>query len=82
MPSVATCVRPALRVVGGRTYINTYIHACAALVNVNVNVNNLLAISESDFDNSGERGPQPDGVNHLETPLRQLHVTYRASSCA
>ena len=25
---------------------------------VNVNVNNLLPISESDFDNSGEPGPQ------------------------
>ena len=49
---------------------------------VNVNVNNLLAISESDFDNSGEPGPQAEGVNHLETPLRQLHVTHRASSCA
>ena len=32
---------------------------------VNVNVNNLLAISESDFDNSGEPGPQAEGVNHL-----------------
>ena len=30
----------------------------AGIVNVNVNVNNLLAISESDFDNSGEPGPQ------------------------
>ena len=48
----------------------------------NVNVNNLLAISESDFDNSGEPGPQAEGVNHLEAPLRQLHVTHRASSCA
>ena len=51
-------------------------------VNVNVNVSNLLAISESDFDNSGDPGPQAEGVNHLETPLRQLHVTHRASSCA
>ena len=51
-------------------------------VNVNVNVNNLLAISIQDFDNSGEPGPQAKGVNHLETPLRQLHVTHRASSCA
>ena len=51
-------------------------------VNVNVNVNNLLAISKSDFDNSGEPGPQAKGVNHLETPLRQLQVTHRASSCA
>ena len=51
-------------------------------VNVNVNVKNLLAISISDFDNSGEPGPQAKGVNHLETPLRQLHVTHRASSCA
>ena len=53
-----------------------------AIGNVNVNVNNLLAISESDFDNSGEPGPQAEGVNHLETPLRQLHVTHRASSCS
>ena len=35
-------------------------------VNVNVNVNNLLAISRLDFDNSGEPGPQAKGVNHLE----------------
>ena len=27
------------------------------LMHVYVNVNNLLAISESDFDNSGEPGP-------------------------
>ena len=52
------------------------------VVNVNVNVNNLLAISIQDFDNSGEPGPQAEGVNHLETPLRQLPVTHRASSCA
>ena len=51
-------------------------------VNVNVNGNNLLAISKLDFDNSGEPGPQAKGVNHLETPLRQLHATHRASSCA
>ena len=51
-------------------------------VNVHVNVNNLLAISKSDFDNSGEAGPQAEGVNHLETPLRQLQVSHRASSCA
>ena len=49
---------------------------------VNVNVNNLLAISKLDFDNSGEPGPQAKVVNHLETPLRQLHATHRASSCA
>ena len=53
-----------------------------ALLVVNVNVNNLLAISKSDIDNSGEPGPQAEGVNHLETPLRQLQVTHRASSCA
>ena len=47
-----------------------------------VHVDNLLAISEPDFDNSGEPGPQAQGVNHLESPLRQLHVTHRASSCA
>ena len=51
-------------------------------VNVNVNVNNLLAISKLDFDNSGEPGPQAKGLNHLETPLRHLHATHRASSCA
>ena len=56
--------------------------AQALVGHVNVNVNNLLAISISDFDNSGEPGPQAKGVNHLETPLRQLHVTHRASSCA
>ena len=49
---------------------------------VNVNTSNFLAISEYDFDNSGEPGPQAKGVNHLKTPLRQLHVTHRASSCA
>ena len=53
-----------------------------ALVNANVNVNNLLAISKSDFNNSGEPGPQAEAVNHLETLLRQLHVFHRASSCA
>ena len=36
-------------------------------VSVNINVNNLLAISKLDFDNSGEPGPQAKGVNHLET---------------
>ena len=49
---------------------------------VNVKVNNFLAISKLDFDNSGDPGPQVKGVNHLETPLRQLHVTHRAFSCA
>ena len=53
----------------------------AALV-VNVNAINLLAMSESDFDSSGDPGPQAKGVNHLETPLRQPHATHRASSCA
>ena len=44
-------------------------HPSHWLTHVNVNnVNNLLAISESDFDNSGEPGPQAEGVNHLETP--------------
>ena len=47
-----------------------------------VNVDNLLAIPESDFDNSGEPGPQAEGVNQLEIPLRQLHVPDGASSCA
>ena len=50
-------------------------------VNVNVNVHNLLAISESDFNNSGEPGTQAKGVNHPLTPLRQLHASHRASSC-
>ena len=45
-------------------------------------MNNFLAISTHDFDNSGEPGPQAKAVNHLETPLRQLHITHRASSCA
>ena len=48
----------------------------------NVNIHNFLAISKLDFDNSGEPGPQAKGVNHLETALRQLHATHRASSCA
>ena len=39
-------------------------------------------MSETDFDSSGEPGPQAKGVYHLETPFRQLHVTHRASSCA
>lgn len=44
-------------------------------------MNNLLAISGSDFDNSEEPGPHARGANHLEKPpLRQLHVTNRASS--
>ena len=64
------------------SYMVTVSHRLCHLANVNVNVNNLIAISESDFDNSGEPGPQAKGVNHLETPLRQLHVTHRASSCA
>ena len=55
---------------------------CQGGLYVNVNVNNLLAISKLDLDNSGEPGPQAKGVNHLETPLRQLHATDRASSCA
>ena len=42
----------------------------------------LLAISESDFDNSREPGPQAKGLNHLETPLRQLRIPHKASSCA
>ena len=32
----------------------------------NVNVNNLLAISKSDFDNSGEPGPQAECVHATE----------------
>ena len=39
-------------------------------------------MSEQDFDGSGEPRPQAKGVNHLETPLRYLHVTHRASSAA
>ena len=50
--------------------------------NVNVNIDDLRAVSDSDCDNSGELGPLAKGVNHLETPLRQLHVTHRASSDA
>ena len=56
--------------------------SAVTVLHVHVNVNNLLATSKSDFDNSGEPGPQAKGVNHLETPLRQLQVTHRASSCA
>ena len=39
-------------------------------------------MSKSNFDNCGEPGPQAEGVNHQETPLRKLQVTHRASSCA
>ena len=51
-------------------------------MHVNVNVHNLLSISGYDCYNSGEPGSQAKGVNHLHTPLAQLHVTHRASSCA
>ena len=50
--------------------------------NVNVNVNNLPAIFEQDCEDLGEAGPQASGVKHMETPLRQLHMIRRASSCA
>ena len=56
--------------------------AVAVMLDVIGNVNNLLSISKSDSDSSGEPGPQAEGVNHLETPLRQLQVTHRTSSCA
>ena len=46
---------------------------------VNVNVNNLVAISIQDFDNSGEPGPQAKGVNHLETPVLAFTL---AEECA
>ena len=49
---------------------------------VNVNVKGIPAISEQDFDNSRCPGQQAKGANHLETPLRQVHVPHRASSCA
>ena len=47
---------------------------------VNVNVNNLLAISESDFDNSGPPGPQALGA--LEAVCKELQQgdLFRASS--
>ena len=51
-------------------------------VHANVNVNNLVAISMFNFDISGQPGQKAKRVVHLETPLRQLHVTHRASSCA
>ena len=56
----------------------------ANAVPVNLDVNNLLAIPEQDFDHdySGEPGPQAKGANNMGTPLRRLHVTHRASSCA
>ena len=44
---------------------------------MNVYNYNLLATSESDFDNSGEPGPQAEGVNHPETPFsanKQLYM--------
>ena len=45
-------------------------------------VNNSLAIFKQDFDSSGEPGPQAKEIKHLKSPLRQLHVSHRASSCA
>ena len=53
-------------------------HGMAHPVNVNVNKHNLPDMSEQDFENSGEPGPQAKGVNHL----RPLIYTHRASSCA
>lgn len=45
---------------------------------VDVNVNNFLAISEQDFDGSGTPpGTTSQGVNYLEIPLRQQHLTHR-----
>ena len=72
----------ALAIPGSLTGNQWGIAIPGSLPNVNVNVNILLAISIQDFDNSEEPGPQAKGVNHLETLLRQLHVTHRASSCA
>ena len=48
----------------------------------NADVDNLVAISDADFDDCGQPGPQAKGRNHLETTLRQLHAAHRASSCA
>ena len=62
--------------------IRSSIAGHTAFLNENVNVNHFLAMSELEFDNSGEPGPHAKEVNDLATPLRQLHVTYRASSCA
>ena len=69
---------------GGAAYTGMEHGLCNDYYSVNANVkeNNLLAISEPDFDNSEEPGRQAEEVNHHETPLRQLHVTHRASSCA
>ena len=41
-------------------------------VNVNVHVNNFLAISKSDFDNSGEPGPQADVRGYRTSPAQQV----------
>ena len=49
---------------------------------VTVNVNSVSAASHQEFENSGEPGLRVKGILHLETPLRQLHATNRARSCA
>ena len=51
--AASACLVPALRT----HYSIVSIHTTCSMA-VNVNVNSLLAISESDFDNSGEPGPQ------------------------
>ena len=50
----------------------TVLHQDYMRTHVNVNVNILRATSESDFDDSGDPGPQAEGINHLETPLGTL----------
>ena len=41
-----------------------------------------LATSEHDVGHSGQPGPEGKRVNYMEAPLKQVHVTRRASSCA
>ena len=65
---------------------------------VNVNVNDVLAMSEQEFDNSGESGPHmlakggkppanPPQITHdyiysCKSPSQKVHTTHRASCCA
>ena len=54
----------------------------AACVHVTVNANNLPATSEWTLTTLENRDHKPRGTTSWKPPLRPLHVTYRASSCA
>ena len=73
--------------VTGCTRVYAHVHVYVTVtekvkVKAKVNVNILLVIAKQDLNHSAELGPQAKGVSYLVTPLRRLHVTHRASSCA